>query len=178
MKKRAWLLSLLLLGLTAFTIVNHINHPSISAGATNTHIGAKAPSLFSLSQLTPTQLRDIIPGKGGKPMLLNFWASWCEPCKSEMPVLEQLYAQYRDQVDIITVNLTGKDRLTEVNRFIAENRLTLPVLLDHTMAATESYRIVQVPTTYFIDRKGFIAHRVLGPVTEHSLQEEIRKLLP
>ncbi len=75
-----------------------------------------------------------------------------------MLVLEQLYAQYEEQVDVVTIKLTGKDQLAEVNRFIAEYRLTLPVLLGNTIAAAETYRIIQVPTTYFIDRKGFIAH--------------------
>lgn len=142
----------------------------------DTSIGAQSPA-FALDNLQDRQSIAVKPGKQRRPILLNFWASWCEPCIREMPLLNLAYSQYAGQADLIAVNVTGKDELSQVAEFAAKHGITMPILLDRQMSVSEMYRIVQLPTTYVIDRNGRIADRVIGPLNEDKLQSILQKLL-
>ena len=113
----------------------------------------------------------------GKVVILNFWASWCEPCKTEMPHFQTYYEQHQKDVEILAVNFTKKDQLTNVKKFIEQHQLTFPILLDETGETSMMYGAFALPTTIIIDQEGNIAHEILGPLDEALLAEYIEPLL-
>ncbi len=147
--------------------------PLAPAGLTT---GIPAPD-FELQHLYggTARLRDL----RGKVVLLNFWASWCIPCREEMPLLASIYRDYRAQgLEILGINLTSQDDLDEVRKFLEEFDLPFPILLDPDGRAERDYRILGVPTTVFITHEG-IVHRVKVGVLEgrEDVEQTLRPLL-
>lgn len=112
----------------------------------------------------------------GKPTVINFWASWCGPCKIEMPMLQKAYEKYKDEIQFQMVNITIEDDTNQVKRLIDEKRYTFPVLLDQTGEVSEVYQVFSIPTTYIIDQNGYIHKQVYGAMTEKQLEEMIAPL--
>jgi len=99
----------------------------------------------------------------GKVVLLNFWATWCPPCRAEMPSMETLYKRFSAQgLEILAVDM-GEDALI-VQRYIKNGGFTFPVLLDSSSKVSSVYGIQAIPTTYIIDREGKIIGRVVGSI--------------
>ena len=97
----------------------------------------------------------------GKTVLLNFWATWCPPCRSEMPSMEDLYKKMdKNSFEILAVNIQ-EDKKT-VEDFINRNRYTFPVLLDEKGEAASIYQIRSIPTTFLLDKNGFIFAALTG----------------
>lgn len=115
----------------------------------------------------------------GKVMVVNFWASWCPPCRAEMPDMQQVQALYsQDEVLIIPVNVLTQDNLNEVVRFVDQIDFSLPVYLDEKGEVNRTYRISAMPTTFFIDKDLKIAKVVSGgPLSQSFLTNEIDQLL-
>lgn len=139
--------------------------------------GTLAPN-FTLPTLTggPVTLADW----RGQPILINFWASWCVPCRQEMPELVRLAAEHKAQgLVILAVNLTVQDTLPEINAFVKEMGLTFPVVLDTTGDVTTTmYRVPGLPTSVFINRGGRITRIQLGAMTKQQMEEFIATILP
>ena len=91
--------------------------------------------------------------------MLNFWATWCPPCKAEMPEMEQFYKQGNKDVVILAVNI---DPQLDVKGFADKNGITFPILLDEDDSVNGMYQILSIPTTYFIDRNGIIQNKYTG----------------
>ena len=102
----------------------------------------------------------------GKWTIVNFWASWCEPCKMEAPHLQRIYEEYNDQLEILAVNMTKKDTPKDVQEFVNRYGLTFPVLFDEQGDVSMTYGAFTIPTTIFIDEKGNIKHEFVGPMEE------------
>jgi cytochrome c biogenesis protein CcmG, thiol:disulfide interchange protein DsbE len=115
----------------------------------------------------------------GKAVIVNFWASWCPPCKAEMPALDKVYSDYKDQdLVILAVNSTVQDTREAAQAFITENNLSFPVLLDENGDATKAYRIQSLPTTFFIGPDGIITEVIVGgPMAEALLRTRAESLL-
>lgn len=115
----------------------------------------------------------------GKAVLVNFWASWCPPCKAEMPAMQKVYELYKSQGFIIlAVNSTIQDDEGEASAFFRELGLTFPMLMDHEGTTTQSYQVRSLPTSFFIDPKGIIQEIVIGgPMAEALLISRIERLL-
>lgn len=114
----------------------------------------------------------------GKPVILNFWASWCPPCRAEMPTLQALYERYGGEFVLLGINASTQDRLPGAYQLITEMNLTFPILLDTNGTTTSAYRIFSLPTTVFIDREGIIREIVIGgPLSEASLRTRLETLL-
>ncbi|SER89832.1 Peroxiredoxin [Gracilibacillus ureilyticus] len=135
-------------------------------------IGDKAPD-FELQSMGGEfiQLSDF----KGKKVMLNFWATWCPPCREEMPEMEQFYQN--TNIEILAINLVETETSYQViENFRQENELTFPVLLDNGNKAADIYRIVPIPATYLIDSNGIIQFRTYGPLTFDRMMEEYEKL--
>ena len=115
----------------------------------------------------------------GKPIVLNFWASWCPPCKSEMPDFEEVYKVAKDDVVFLMVNETDGNRETieKGKAYVEENSFTFPVYYDTTLEAGYKYNVNAIPTTYFIDKEGNIANYVKGTVSKEALLDNINSIL-
>jgi len=115
----------------------------------------------------------------GKPVILNFWASWCGPCKAEMPDFEEAYQTYGEDIHFLMVNLTdGRAETPEVvAAFIAEQGYTFPVFCDSDMDASAVYGINAIPVSYFIDAEGFLVAGQQGMLSSDALQRGIDLLL-
>ena len=124
----------------------------------------------------PVQLSDF----EGKPVVLNFWASWCGPCQSEMPEFEEVYLQLGDQVQFLMINVTDGSRETQESAggFIARQGYSFPVYYDTSLSAASAYGAYALPTTYFIDREGFAVAKATGAIDSDTLAAGIEMILP
>lgn len=136
-------------------------------------IGYMAPS-FELIGLDGKQYS--LASLHGKPVVINFWASWCDPCKEEAPELVELYDQYKDSLEIYAVNLTKNDRVKDVHDFVETYHLNFPVLLDSKGEIAKKYNILAIPTTFFIDSDGKIVDQIIGIANNKTLKEKFRLL--
>ena len=107
----------------------------------------------------------------GKPIVLNFWASWCGPCKSEMPDFQAVYEEYKDEIEFVMVNLTdGSDETVEkASAYIEKQGYTFPVYYDTELQAAYTYGVNSVPRTYFIDKEGNLVLQAKSMLTADSL---------
>lgn len=135
--------------------------------------GSKAPD-FELYDLEGNihKLSDF----KGTPVMLNFWATWCGPCRSEMPHLEDIYSEWKDK-DLVFFAVNVGETSSDVREFMEYYGFTMPVLLDGAKTVSHKYGISGIPTTYFIDGDGIIQDRVVGafPDTE-SIETYLTKL--
>jgi cytochrome c biogenesis protein CcmG/thiol:disulfide interchange protein DsbE len=137
-------------------------------------VGAVAPA-FTLHRLDG-------PGKvslaslRGKPVVLNFWASWCEPCKSEAAVLERDWTSYRKR-GVVFLGVDYHDLDSDARRFVSAHALTFSMLEDGSGKVTGSYGISQVPETYVLNRQGRVVAHLAGPITDPAFAGEFRSAL-
>lgn len=105
----------------------------------------------------------------GKPVMVNFWASWCPPCRQEAPLLERTWRAYREQ-GVVFVGVNIWDREEDARRFLAEFDITFPTGSDPNGAVSIDYGLTGIPETYFVDRDGRVARKWIGPFTEPALR--------
>lgn len=112
----------------------------------------------------------------GKTVVLNFWATWCPPCRTEMPTLERIAQEYADQdVILLGINLTFLDKAAEIPAFLTKYGITFPILLDREGQVARLYEIRALPTTFFIGPDGRIRSVVIGAISEVTLRIQIEK---
>jgi len=134
--------------------------------------GSLAPD-FILSNLQGERVQ--LANLKGRPVLLNFWATWCPPCREEMPLLEAVYRERREELEVLTVNLQEEPEVIEA--FQKENGYTFPVLLDREGKVASQYWIRGIPTTLIIDSQGIIRAIRSGALREEDLEallDEVR----
>jgi cytochrome c biogenesis protein CcmG, thiol:disulfide interchange protein DsbE len=176
----------LILGMVLFAAYSLYNRSQgLDAGSSNTSkVGANAGAI---GQLAPEiVLRDLqgqtlkLSDYRGKVVVLNFWASWCPPCKAEMPDIDQMAAELGvDQFGILlAVNMTDGSRETEskARQYIIDNRFSMRVLLDKGGKAADAYSISSIPTTFIIDKEGRIYTYMVGSTTKETLRSYINQL--
>ena len=111
----------------------------------------------------------------GKPVVLNFWVSWCMPCQGEMPHFNKVVQENTD-IQFMMVNVTQGDSLAEAKNFIAESGYTFPVFFDLNGEAEAAYSVYSYPRTFFLDEKGNIVTTAVGMLSEERLQNAIALL--
>ena len=116
----------------------------------------------------------------GKPIVLNFWASWCSPCKSEMPEFNEVYEEVGEDVTFMMVDLVDGQRETKETgaQYITEQGFSFPVYFDTEQDAADTYGIVSIPTTILIDKDGYIVTGAQGAIDAETLQKGIDLISP
>ena len=112
----------------------------------------------------------------GRPVLLNFWATWCDPCRAEMPVFERVQQQYRDR-GLVVLGVDFQEQDPEIAAFRDEIGVTFPSLVDRTGEVTRQWRATGLPTTFLIDRQGVIQDVRVGAYTDDMLASRLTKLM-
>ena len=138
--------------------------------------GFLAPD-FSLGTSTGETIH--LAGLRGRPVLINLWASWCAPCRAEMPALQRVYEDYQDQgITILAVNATDQDQVDKAIAFGQEYGLTFPILFDLDGSVSRQYLLRALPTSFFVDPQGIIREVVVGgPMSEALLRIRVEQLL-
>jgi thiol-disulfide isomerase/thioredoxin len=134
----------------------------------------KAPDFTALDQNgSAVKLSDIIAE--GMPIVLNFWASWCPPCKVEMPYFNKVYLELGAEIKFMMVDLTDGQRETVQTgtKYVKDNNFSFPVYFDTKQEAAYNYGIRAIPTTLFIDKEGYIITGVQGAIDEAALRKGI-----
>jgi len=112
----------------------------------------------------------------GKPVLLNFWATWCPPCRAEMPYIQAAHEAYKG-AGLVVVAVDVQEGREKVSQFARELGLTFPLALDTTGQVGTTYQVRAFPTSFFIDREGIIRSTFTGPMTSPVLEERLRAIV-
>ncbi|NIM94935.1 MAG: redoxin domain-containing protein [Anaerolineales bacterium] len=115
----------------------------------------------------------------GKVVVINLWASWCPPCKAEMPALQQVYEQNQERgLEVLAINTTYQDSEGDASSFVEEFGLTFPIPLDRSGQVARQYQLRALPSTFFVDRIGVIRQVIIGgPMSEATIQTAVEELL-
>jgi thiol-disulfide isomerase/thioredoxin len=134
-------------------------------------VGADAPD-FSLTDLNhqTVQLKKLF----GKPIILNFWATWCGPCRIEMPMLESFYQDHIEEIELIAINMQEKEQPVQI--FANEYGLDFPLLLDQDAEVSTLYRIHGLPTSIILSAEGKISAVHIGVISESQLIGYLEKM--
>jgi peroxiredoxin len=138
-------------------------------------VGMRAPD-FALQAMDGNTYR--LSELAGRPVLINYWTTWCIPCKAELPILEKLYQEYQQKgLLIISVNAIDQDSTDKVQGIIDQFSMTFPVLLDQGSQFANLYQAIFFPTTVLVDASGVIREINLGDSTEAELRASLDKVL-
>ena len=137
-------------------------------------IGKSAPD-FELTKLDGTNVK--LSDLKGKKVILNFWATWCGPCQQEMPDMEAFYKEHKENVEILAINYTPSEKVgvEKVSNF-AKEKGYFSYFIDKNIDVTTAYKVITIPTSYFIDTKGVIQDKFIGPMTQKEMEKRIAKL--
>ena len=148
---------------------------AMSAHASSVKLKQPAPD-FTLKSLEGGNLR--LEEYRGQVVLINFWASWCGPCRQEMPILDRLHQRYEDTgFAVLGVNVEGKEKPAQ--EIVDKTNVTFPVLIDEGQAVSELYDLEAMPSTVVVDRNGVVryVHRGYKPGDEAKYVEVVKKLI-
>ncbi|MBM7663120.1 thiol-disulfide isomerase/thioredoxin [Bacillus mesophilus] len=180
----------ILLGLIGYTVYTQVwvNHKEEAVNSSvdaqtnpfnpNEKIGTVINKGDLLNKVAPDFTLETLTGEKvtlselkGKKVFINFWASWCPPCRDEMPEIQHFFEQHPDVV-VLAVDLRNTEKSDEaVEKYITENEYSFPVLLDRTGQVGESYKVLTLPTSYFINTKGEVQYKFIGPLTLEKMKE-------
>lgn len=176
MKKRKRLLLRMLILFLLFTAIGFALYQNLFAANGEEVVQVSKPAAnFKLAQLNgePIELKQL----KGKAVLVNFWGSWCEPCKNEMPAMQEAYNHYKkDKFEIVAINVQESD--IAVKNFTKSYDLSFPIALDKQGEVYRSWEIYNLPTSVFINPNGTIERTYEGEMKMRQLDQWIRDILP
>jgi len=174
---RWFTLGLILLTIVGLAVVGVPVSRDVWAADVRPDEGHLAPD-FTLETLDGRTVR-LSELRGKKVVLINFWATWCPPCRLEMPTMQQIYSEYKDRgFEILAVNIES-DAKQEITDFVRELRLSFPVLLDPDMKITRKFHVIGLPVSVLIDRQGVVRAKEIGyhDWTSRTSRRQVEALL-
>jgi cytochrome c biogenesis protein CcmG, thiol:disulfide interchange protein DsbE len=176
-KNQRIILYILLLIAGAAWIVLSANTTNFTTGGTSAPQAGFAAPDFTLK--TPSGESYTLSEFRGQAVLVNLWATWCPPCRAEMPTINKMYQEYKDQgFTVLAIDMTYQDNPMNVVPFTQEYGLTFPILLEETGDIASLYQLRSLPSSYFINRAGIIQEVVIGgPMSEALLRTRIEQIL-
>lgn len=163
--------TLLCLGLWVGYMLLWPNQGKAAPGA-GIAVGAAAPD-FELKTTDGTSIK--LSDLKGKPVLLNFFATWCGPCRNEVPNLQAAYQEHQsDGLVVLAVNLNESN--IAIQDFVSKYKLTFPIVVDKDDQVSNLYGIIPLPTSYFIDRQGIVQERWQGELSKERLATLLKKI--
>lgn len=136
--------------------------------------GDQAPD-FELTDLEGNSHR--LSDYRGQGVFLNFWGTWCEPCKNEMPAMERQYQQFKDKgVQVLAVNIAQSN--FEVQKFVEEYGLTFPVVIDKTKSVMQAYNVGQLPASFLVFPDGKVERIPPGELSEAQIKSYMESIMP
>lgn len=194
MKKIAIILGLLLLiGGSVYTVYNYnksqVSNPNniintetnSSDRKQNDNFKNETALKISKTKAMNFKLKDLngkevsLSDYKGKKVFLNFWATWCPPCKAEMPEMEMLYQETKNS-DLVILAVNLDEEKDTVQKFINSNKYNFPVLLDTGNIVASQYEVVSIPTSFFIDKEGNIVDKHIGAMTIEDMKNYINNI--
>ena len=183
MKNKSTLV-ILISGLVILLSVSYLLYTWLGAGIDTPQLGQQQEEQANLApdftvydaDGNEVKLSDFV----GKPTVVNFWASWCGPCKSEMPAFQEKYEALGDQVNFLMVNMTDGNRETvdKASVYIGQQGYTFPVYFDTDSDAAMTYQVYSIPSTYFIGASGEAVAYATGAIDAATLQAGLDMILP
>ncbi|MDA7026236.1 endospore biogenesis thiol-disulfide oxidoreductase StoA [Bacillus sp. CLL-7-23] len=111
-----------------------------------------------------------VPAQGRKT-IIHFWTSWCPPCREELPRFQSFYDQHQSDVQLITINLLNAEQNERaVKQFIKANQLSFPIVFDRTGEMMKKYKVITIPSTFFLNEKGKLEKSIVGPITVEQMK--------
>lgn len=165
-----------LIGLVIWGFYSVQNDSKLKATSTRTNelkvgleVGNLAPD-FELKNVEGNSIK--LSSLKGKKVILNFWATWCPPCRQEMPDMAKFYVDQKDKgIEILAVDLTNTEKSREdVTNFMRANSITFPVVLDENGKVSQLYNVASIPASFIIDSQGVIQRKLVGPMTYNSMK--------
>lgn len=178
MKRRTGIFSIALLLVVAACVPEVVEAPSALAttGSIGHRPGSIAPA-FSLDTLDGGNVS--LADYKGHAVFINFWASWCAPCRAEMPEIIAAYEAHKDDgLVVLSIDALQEDTLEEVVAFVEEFAMQFPVLLDTDGSVLGRYNVLGLPTSVFIDAEGVIQAVNAGPMTAELIESYLAQILP
>lgn len=158
----------LLVFLVGYAIFQAINPTDAKVGITEGNV----PPDFELMTLDGEKMS--LSSLEGKKVILNFWATWCPPCRKEMPDMQKIHDDYEGEVVVAAVNLTSSEKnIDSVKRFVDELGLTFPVLLDEDGKINKQFEVLSYPTSYIVNEDGVITTKFAGAMTYEQMEDFI-----
>jgi cytochrome c biogenesis protein CcmG/thiol:disulfide interchange protein DsbE len=162
----------LITGLAAIFVVAAVAVSLATTSGTGSPPPAPLAAGFTLDSLTAPGQHITLSQYKGKPLIVNFWASWCEPCQQETPLLASWYA--RQHGHVIVVGLDENDSASSAVQFAKAKGVSYPIGVDPALAAANAYGVTGLPQTFFLNAQHRIVDHVLGAVTEADLDKGLR----
>lgn len=180
----AFLIGISILTINSFNSSNSNTEPSVNNTSNKSNAStqtADANSNIIKTKAIDFKLKDLngqevsLSDLKGKKVFLNFWATWCPPCKEEMPEIENLYQGTKDS-DLVIVAVEIGEPLNTVKPFIETNKYNFKILLDLDQSVATKYNITSIPTSYFIDTEGYIISKHVGSMNIDQMKTYIKTL--
>lgn len=173
MGKKRHILRLIVLGVI-FAALGTAFYTAYVSDSALVKVGEEAPD-FTLTNLEGEQVN--LSDFRGQGVFINFWASWCNPCKAEMPDIEKQYQLMKD-LGIVVLAVNIEESHLAVSTFVKRNNLSFPVLLDVDKSVTNRYGVGPIPTSFFIDKDGIVVSKIERMMNERQINHQLQEILP